>query len=156
MLDYTESPFWAMDDESKQKFGYNVGLNSLNLDENTVIRVKSITELFWQRLNPIYPGFPSLWSGRMHVFFQMFLKQVYSEIENTLRPKYKLVNDEHELMNRQIDVEQIDRELKEFLKDPSKYADANGISYKSKERLKEEIQIAHRDWEQIEFKWITI
>ena len=156
MLDYTESPFWAIDKEAKSNFGYNIGLKNLELSENSKIRLSSIMKLFHQRLNPVYQMFPSLWSGRMNVFFQMFLKQVYSEIEYELGNKYELINGESDLMNQEINVEQIDKDLTEFLKDPSKYADKKGITYNSKEALNKEIQIAYEDWGKIEFKWTTI
>ena len=156
MLDYTESPFWAIDEEAKSKFGYNIDLENLELSKNSKIRLGSIMKLFHQRLNPVYQMFPSLWSGRMNVFFQMFIKQVYSEIEHELVNKYELINGESDLMNEEINVEQIDKDLAEFLKDPSKYADKKGITYNSKEALNKEIQIAYEDWEKIEFKWTTI
>jgi len=155
-LDYTESPFWADDEEVKSKFGYNVELTNLDLHKSTVIRLKSITKLFEQRTNPIHQNFPSFWSGRMNLFFQMFTKQVYSEIINKIGDKYELINDETDLMNREINIEQIDKYLKEFLVNPSKYAIEKGITYNSKNELEEEIQIAYQKWEIIEFRWTTI
>lgn len=156
LLDYTESPFWTIDEEAKSKFGYNVDLDSLGLHKNTIIRTKSITKLFQQRINPVYQIFPSFWSGRMNLFFQMFMKKVYSEIENELGDKYELINGEYDLMSQEINIEQIDRDLSQFLAKPSKYADEHGITYNSRQELEKEIQMAYQDWEKIEFKWTTI
>ena len=61
MLEYTESPFWAVDEEAKTKFGYNVDLDKLSLSNQCKTRIKSITDLYYLRLNPVYQGFPSLW-----------------------------------------------------------------------------------------------
>lgn len=156
MLNHTESPFWAIDEDAKSKFGYNIGLENLELSKNSIIQIASIIKLFHQRLNPVYQMFPSLWSGRMNVFFQMFLKKTLSKIEQELGNKYELINGECDLMNEEINIEQIDKDLKEFLQDPSKYADKKGIIYKSKEALNKEIQAAYEDWKNIEFKWTTI
>lgn len=156
MLNHTESPFWAIDEDAKSKFGYNIGLENLELSKNSIIQIGLIIKLFHQRLNPVYQMFPSLWSGRMNVFFQMFLKKTLSKIEQELGNKYELINGECDLMNEEINIEQIDKDLKEFLQDPSKYADKKGIIYKSKEALNKEIQAAYEDWKNIEFKWTTI
>lgn len=156
MLNHTESPFWAIDEDAKSKFGYNIGLENLELSKNSIIQIGLIIKLFHQRLNPVYQMFPSLWSGRMNVFFQMFLKKTLSKIEQELGNKYELINGEYDLMNEEINIEQIDKDLKEFLQDPSKYADKKGIIYKSKEALNKEIQAAYEDWKNIEFKWTTI
>ena len=156
MLDYTESPFWSIDEEAKSLYGYNIDLKSLDLQERTIVRVKSITKLYYQRLNSVYQMFPSFWSGRMNMFYQMFLNQVYSEIEEDVSDKIELINDEIELMNQKIDIKGIDNELTEFLNAPSKYADDKGVTYKSRNKLKEEIEEAYRKWETIENQWTTI
>ena len=69
-LDYSERPFWAGDAASAVKYGNNVDLNELGLHANTIIRIASMTRLYGQRLNPVYPMFPSFWSGSMNLFFQ--------------------------------------------------------------------------------------
>lgn len=155
-LDYTESPFWAIDEATKSKFGYNVDLSHLELHSNTVIRIKSITHLYQEKLNPVYQLFPSFWSGRMNLFFQMFTQQVFSEIENEIGQEYQIINEEFALMNEEINIEEIDKSLNEFIENPSKYADKKGIIYTSKAELKAEIQKAYQAWERKEFKWITL
>lgn len=156
MLDYTESPFWAIDEEAKVKYGYNVDLKDLKLKKNTVIRIKSIIKLFHQKLNPVYQIFPSFWSGRMNLFFQMFINQVYNEIKSEIGNKFELINAEYELMNNKVNIEQIDKDLNQFLNNPSKYADEKGITYKSKKELESEIKIAYQDWIKLEFEWLTM
>lgn len=156
MLEYSNSPFWAIDEESKKKYGYNINLEELNLSKSSRVRINSIMKLYKSKLNPVYQGFPSLWSGRMSLFFQMFLKQVYSEVELELRDLFEIINHEEEFINDKIDVEQIDEKLKEFVSNPSKYADDNRISYKSKEELTNKIKNAKEVAEKLEFEWTTI
>lgn len=156
LLDYTDSPIWSNDDETRQKFDYNiVDLESLGLSPSTRIKIHSLMKLFTQRLNPVYQGFPSMWSGRMHIFFQEFLKHVFELISNELSEKYQLENLEHSSMYEIIDHKKIDRELANFLENPSTYADSKGIFYTSKEKLKEEIQQAYKNWYHEELRWTS-
>ena len=156
MLEYAESPFWSADDESRNMYGYNINLDKLNLSKSSRVRINSIMRLYSSKLNPVYQGYPSLWSGRMNLFFQMFLKQVYSELEKELKGKFDLINYEYSTMNKEIDVEQIDIVLEEFLSNPSLYADKNGVTYKSKEKLNEDIKKAKEEAEKLEFEWTTM
>lgn len=156
MLEYAESPFWSADDESRNMYGYNINLDKLNLSKSSRVRINSIMRLYSSKLNPVYQGYPSLWSGRMNLFFQMFLKQVYSEIEKELKDKFELINYEYSTMNKEIDVEQIDILLEEFLSNPSLYADEKGITYKSKEKLNEDIKNAKEEAEKLELEWTTM
>ena len=39
MLDYTESPFWVIDEEAKSKFGYNVDLENVELSEKSSLSI---------------------------------------------------------------------------------------------------------------------
>lgn len=158
MLDYADSPIWAMDEEANAKFGYNVNLQNLELHPDTVAHVETMITLYWAALNPVYQGFPSFWSGKMTVFFQMLVRQVYAEIEIQTAGKFEIFNWESELMNDKIDVDQIDDDLKEFIDNPSKYADTIGIIYQSQSRdeLKEEIQNAYQAWKAKELNWTAM
>lgn len=156
MLDFVESPFWTIDEEAKTKYGYNIDLKDLELSERSKIRIRAVTKLFYLRLNPVYQGFPSLWSGKMNVFYQMFLIQVYREVKNELHEKCDLINEEYDLMNQVLDKEQIDKTLKAFVSDPSIYAEEKSINYKSKIELKKAIQSAYQDWQKIEIEWTTM
>ena len=155
MLEYSDSPFWAVDDETKKKFGNNVGLENLELTSTTKNRINTMMELYWKRLNPIYQSFPSLWSGRMEVFYQVLVKMIYSEILDEIGKKYAIENGEIEYMSTIIDYEKIDIELQEFIKDPSKFADEKGIEYQSKEKLKSEILDAYLKWKDEELNWTS-
>jgi len=155
MLDYAESPLWANDEEARETYGYNIDLTELGLRSNTITRTRTIMRLYQKRLNPVYPAFPSLWSGRMHLFFQLFVKQVYSEIVEDLSDKYEIENAAHHLMNEPIAIEEFDKKLRAFLQAPAKYADENGISYSTKEKLKTELQEAYQKWEKEELKWLS-
>ena len=156
MLDYCDSPFWSADEETEIKFGNNINLNELNLSERAKTRLKSIMKLYHSKLNPVYENLPSLWSGRMNVFFQMFLKQVYSELEKELADEFEIQNIEEKLMNQEFNVEQIDKRLNEFIMNPTEYADENGINYKSKETFEEKIRLAKQEADNLEFEWTTI
>ena len=156
LLEYTDSPFWSEDEESRKLFGNNIELKELNLSKSAMVRLNSIMNLYYSKLNPVYQGLPSLWSGRMNLFFQMFLKQVYSELKLELENKFELTNYEQKLMDNEIDVEQVDKNLTEFMNDPSEYADKNGINYKSKLEFNNKIRLAKEQAEKLEFEWTTI
>ena len=156
MLDYCDSPFWSADEETEIKFGNNINLNDLNLSERTKTRLKSIMKLYHSKLNPVYGTLPSLWSGRMNVFFQMFLKQVYSALEKELADEFEIQNFEQKLMNQELNVEEIDKRLNEFVMNPTEYADKNRINYKSKETFEEKIRLAKQEADKLEFEWTTM
>ena len=156
-LDYTESPLWSADDEAKQRYGYYIeNLKLLGLQANTIVKVGSLTNLFCKRLNPIYQGFPSFWSGRMVYSFQNFTKHVYSLIEEELFGRVELINSEKKLLTEEIDIDRIDEEFKNFLGNPAKYCDLKGISYSTKERLKIELDKAYKIWQKEEAFWTTL
>jgi hypothetical protein len=156
MLDYTESPIWANDQEAESLYGYNIDLHTLNLQPGTITQIRTITNLFSERLNPIYQGFPSLWSGRMHLFYQLFIRHVYDEIKNQIGKEFEIENKELQLMTEEIDVAEIDRTLEEFILNPTDYADKKGIKYNSKDDLKKDIQEALAEWKIKEHRWMMI
>ena len=156
MLDHTESPFWAADEEANARFGYHIDMNALGLSEKTRLRIRSLTNLYAQRLNPVCPMFPSFWSGRMHVSFQVFVTLVYGEIETEMKGRFELINGESALMTAELDLEQIDSTLAAFMNNPSAFADQSGIHYRSARELEEELQAAYRDWKKTERWWTTI
>jgi len=146
MLDHTDSPIWSNDPTTKSKFEYNTAdLTGLGLQPNTIVRIHLTTDLYQLSLNPIYQGFPVLWSGRMHVVFQMLVKHVYEQIKDQLSDVFEVNNGELAMMKAQIDVEKTDLELLEFLDDPSKFCNQNGIHHVSKEALKAEVAEAYKE-----------
>lgn len=155
MLDHTESPLWANDQETESIYGYNIDLQSLNLLPGTITRIRSITNLYSEKLNPIYQGFPSLWSGRMQLFYQLFIRHVYDEITNQIGKEFEIENKELPLMTEHIDVDEIDKNLEEFILNPTDYADKKGISYNSKDELRRDIQEALAKWKTEEHRWTT-
>lgn len=156
MLEYAESPLWAIGDEAQAKYGYNIDLKDLNLHPNTIIRIKTMTQLYWEKLNPIYQGFPSFWSGRMNVSYQTLVNLVFNEIENQIGQYHEIINEEISFLTESINVDKIDLQLKDFISDPSYYSDKKGITYKCKIDLKEKIRVAFEEWQIEELKWTTI
>lgn len=153
MFDYGCYPLWAIDDEIRERFGYNISeLDKLGLSASTIKLINLNSKYYDSRLNPIYQGFPSFWSGRMHAFFQFSIKYLLEKINKEIGDRYQIENHEMEEFDREIDIERIDSFVAEFVNDPVKYAIENGISFHSEESLRQEISSAYKEWSDKEYK----
>ena len=130
MLDYGANPLWSNDEFTRQKFGYNIEtLEDLGLSYKTIELSKLVTELHWDRLNPIYQMLPSFWSGEMYLFFQNKLRLLFDSILTDISNVYDIENKEEDQLNQTIDIQKINSELRQFLFDPTSYYRTNKISF---------------------------
>ncbi|MCC7318247.1 MAG: hypothetical protein IT219_06905 [Bacteroidales bacterium] len=147
LLDYTDSPLWANDPVAEKTFGYHVAdLEGLGLRPETVALLNAVTRLYQNRLNPVYQGFPSFWSGQMFVAFQHLVKQAYEQVVQELGDRFEVKNGELALTTETIHVEKIDADLQAFLADPALFAREHGVVFGSVEELKREVAAAYRLW----------
>jgi len=129
MTDYGTNVLWANDIITSEKFGYLIdNLKELGLSEETINLNNEIVELSAQILNQIYPPLPSFWSGKMFEYYQSKLKILYSKILDEIGEEFEIENKEKEFMNEAIDVIGIDKELKSYLENPTKYYMQNNVS----------------------------
>ncbi|MBX2842904.1 MAG: hypothetical protein KTR26_14130 [Flammeovirgaceae bacterium] len=157
MFDYDCYPLWSIDDATIKQFGFNItDLRGLDLSDSTIKMIEYCCEMFDGQLNPIYPGFPSFWSGRMYAFFQYSIKHLLEKINKDIQEFYEIENHEVQRFNEEINIERIDIELKNFLSNPAQFAIKNGISFNSEKELKNEIQNSFNEWNKKEFKYYTI
>lgn len=135
MLDYNCNPLWSYDEETIQKYGYQVDdLAELGLSENTISLSNHLIEIFNTLLNPIYQDFPSFWSKVMCNYFNQQVKNLFAEINNEIGTKFEIVN-----LVKDIEPDN----LKEFLENPAKYCTENNIHFKEVNELIEEVRIAY-------------
>ena len=152
MLDYGANPLWSNDEFTRQKFGYNIDkLEDLGLSDKTIELSKLVTDLHWDRLNPIYQMLPSFWSGEMYLFFYRKLGQLFNSILSDISDVYDIENKEEDQLTQTIDIQKINSELRQFLFDPASYYRTNKISFigqDEEEKLKVETEF--RKWKQKE------
>ena len=152
MLDYGASPLWSNDEFTRQKFGYNIDkLEDLGLSDKTIELSKFVTDLYWDRLNPIYQMLPSFWSGEMSLFFQNKLRFLFDRILTEIDNAYDIENKEEIELTQIIDIQKINIELNQFLFDPASYYRTNKISFigqDEEEKLK--VALEFKKWKQKE------
>ena len=152
MLDYGANPLWSNDEFTRQKFGYNIdNLGDLGLSDKTIELSKLVTELYWDRLNPIYQMLPSFWSGEMCLFFQNKLGQLFDSILTEISNVYEIENKEDDELTQSIDIQTINAELRQFLFDPASYYRTNKISFNGQdEEEKLQVDLEFKKWKQKE------
>ena len=152
MLDYGANPLWSNDEFTRQKFGYNIDkLEDLGLSDKTIELSKFVTDLYWDRLNPIYQKLPSFWSGEMSLFFQNKLRFLFDRILTEIDNAYDIENKEEIELTQIIDIQKINTELNQFLFDPVSYYRTNKISFigeDEEEKLK--VALEFKKWKQKE------
>lgn len=153
-LDYGANPLWSNDGFTRQKFGYNIdNLKDLGLSDATIELSNFVTALYWARLNPIYQGLPSFWSGEMHAFFQNKIRQLLTDILTEIGNLYDVQNKEENEINALIDRQKIDMDLNAFLNNPNDYYRKKGITFsKTEEDQKLLIDLEYAKWEKIEME----
>ena len=151
MLDYGANPLWAKDNLSRVECGCQIdNLEELGISKSTIDLANYVSELYWERLNPVYQGLPSFWSGKMHIFFQNKLKELLFKIESELKEQYQIENFEEANMYMKINVHEINAILFNLLTDPIGYFIMNGITFKSEENLIKEITNEYNKWKEKE------
>ncbi|MBV7440838.1 hypothetical protein KRX57_05340 [Weeksellaceae bacterium TAE3-ERU29] len=149
MLEYECNTLWANDEKTEAKFGYHIDdLTEVGLSLSTIKLNNIVKELYYLRLNPIYPGFPSFWSAKMHLFFQEKVRNLYQAIIKDTKNNFKVIVPEFtvEELNEEINSEKIDIELDKFINNPTEYCNKHSILFNNRQDLEKEIMIEYRKW----------
>jgi len=149
MFDYGCSPLWFVDDTVADEFGYNIDeFKKLGLSQSTIQLIELNCAFYESQLNPVYQGYPSFWSGRMHVFFQSNMLSLLEVIKNEIGHKYDVENHQSNAVN----VQMIDAIVSDFVQDPVAFSVKNGITFQSAGNLQSAVAQAHKTWVEKEAK----
>ncbi|MFT7590636.1 MAG: hypothetical protein ACI9UJ_000547 [bacterium] len=155
MFDYGCSPLWLVDEEVGNEFGYNIdAFDKLGLSKPTIQLIEVNCAYYETKLNPVYQGYPSFWSGRMHIFFQLSIKALLENIKNEIGDKYTLEDHITNGLGKPIDPELVDNLVVNFVKDPVQYSKENGVNFQSEGNLRSEISEAYKTWVERETKFL--
>jgi predicted AlkP superfamily phosphohydrolase/phosphomutase len=149
-------PLWTNDPYTREQFGYNVDLEEIGLTPATIALARLCSDLYWDRLNPVHPLFPELWSGEMCLFYQQNVKRLYDSIIREIGDKFEILNEVEGIMTADIDVRQINWDLAKFLADPMAYAFEHGIDFNvAPEQGKAIMHSAYKKWKKRESSILT-
>ena len=149
MLEYGTSHLWTADDYTDNIFSSPFEEDDfilIGLTKDHYEFAMLLDSLYWKRLNSPYESFPSLWSGKMCLFFQSKLKEFYDSIVLTIGDKFEIINSDKDEMFQYIDVEKIDYDLKIFVNDPVAFCKKEGVTYYGDKKLRDEIKELYKLW----------
>jgi hypothetical protein len=151
MLDYQCNPLWSNDDESREKYGFEIdNLEEIGLSNDTIRLSKLVADLHLEILNPIYQPLPSFWSGKMHRYFQEMVRKLYRNIILEIGNDFEIKNKELELIENDFNEAQIDKSLEGFITDPVTYFRKRNISFGSDQELINEVADEYKKWKERE------
>jgi len=154
MLDYGVNPLWSNDNLTEQKFGFYIkNLKDIGLSDKTILLSEFVTNLYSDRLNPIYQMLPSFWSGEMCLYFQKKLGELFDNILCEIGSQFEIENKEQNELNLKIDIQKKNVELGQFLDNPALYFRTKNISYSGTDlEEKTKVLIAYEKWKQKEIQ----
>ena len=158
MFDYGCFPLWLVDEEVGDEFGYNIDVDEcakLGLSESTIQLINLNCAYYETKLNPVYQGYPSFWSGRMHTFFQLNSRFLLEKIVSDIGDKFLVKNHITNELSTRIDIEQVDALVAEFVHDPVHYSNMNDVTFQSEGNLRIEIAEAYVVWVEKEVKILS-
>ncbi len=150
LVEHLTNPIWGNDEFTKNKYGYEIkDLSVLGISSDTTEKCKLIGELYFDSLNEIYQILPSFWSGKMHKYFQSLVKDTLKNIQNEIGDKFEIIvaDSTKLLIEEQIDENKIDLYLFNYIENPIKYYNENGITNTGDEILEFNLtQSAYMKW----------
>jgi hypothetical protein len=157
MLDYGCDCLWSANDETEEKFGYQIeNLSDVGLSETTIGLSEYVSDLYDFRLNPVHPMLPSFWSGEMHLFFQTKVIELYKKVVADTGNKFEIMVSEsaNSEMNEKIDITKINSDLKNFVDNPVEQFINNNIHFNDKQSLIDEVKREYENWTIKEQKYL--
>lgn len=145
------SPLWSDDDFMRERFGYEIDLEDLNLSNDVIELSKYMSDVHYYYLNPIYQPLPSFWSAEMYVFFQNKVQILFDRIKIELNDKYEISNECYFYYLTNDEILDFKTRLNLYLENPYKHYKENGILSGSSEQEEfKMIRIVYEKWIEIE------
>jgi hypothetical protein len=134
-LDYSCSPLWTNDEETRTKYDYNIDLKEIGLTTKTSEKAEIVVSMFYESLNPIYQGFPSFWREKLCVDFNQKVTDVYDSICMEIGNEFEIIDFTEKLSE--------DKRRSSFLNDPVDYCLQHGVRFRDGDELVKEVESEH-------------
>lgn len=90
---------WGMNEEAKDKYGYSIDANELNLSDSVKSEIINLQEEYGTYLDLTNPLAPSTWSNEKKENFLNQSRVVFDEMQRELGSNYELIFDVEKNIN---------------------------------------------------------
>jgi hypothetical protein len=91
-FEYGGPCMWAMDDVTKEKYGYPIHADSLPLSKEVIKEIISLEKEYQSSLDWDYPPDPSPWTEEQKLDFLLRAQKLYYVMQRELGPDFEITN----------------------------------------------------------------